>query len=114
MLLALSAWWTYRGRYAAIVPVIAAAGAILLALSIAWPTALARPYKLWMSLAEALAFVSSRIILAIVFVFVVTPLGFIMRFTRWDPLQRRAAPRESYWVPYSERQRDRRHYERMF
>ncbi len=33
----------------------------------------------------------------------------------WDPLNRRAAAgRQSFWQPYSDRQADPKHYEKMF
>jgi len=67
-----------------------------------------------MGLAEALSFVTTRIILAVVFFGIVTPIGFIKRWFGWDPLNRRAAASDSYWTAYSERQKDPRHYEKMF
>jgi hypothetical protein len=56
----------------------------------------------------------TRVILAIVFFLVLTPIGLIKRAMGWDPLHRRAVPGESYWRPYSERQHDPRHYEKMY
>lgn len=67
-----------------------------------------------MALAEGIGFVSTRIILAFVYFLVLTPIGLIKRAMGWDPLHRRAVRRESYWRPYSTRQRNRRHYEKMF
>lgn len=67
-----------------------------------------------MALAGVLSFVSTRIILAVVFFLVVTPIGFIKRLMGWDPLHRRAPRHDSYWQPYSERQKNLRHYEKMF
>jgi hypothetical protein len=67
-----------------------------------------------MAFAEGLSYISTRIILAFVYFVVITPIGFIKRMTGWDPLSRRAARSESYWRDYSERQRDPRHYEKMF
>jgi hypothetical protein len=112
--LVLSAWFVYRGRYLGAVPYLAIIGALLAGLALAWPRALVQPFRAWMALAEAMAFVSSRIILSLVFLLVVTPLGFVMRRTRWDPLQRRADRKATYWTPYSVRQHDPRHFERMF
>jgi hypothetical protein len=79
-----------------------------------FPRALIWPNKAWLALAEALSFVTTRIILAVVFFGIVTPIGLVKRLFGWDPLQRRAAPAGSYWKPYGERQRDPRHYEKMF
>ena len=88
--------------------------AALILLGLVFPRALVWPNKIWMGLAEVLAFVSTRIILGVVFFGIVTPIGVVKRLFGWDPLQRRAARGESYWKPYSERQRDPRHYEKMF
>ena len=89
-------------------------GAALLLLGTVFPRALIYPNKAWMKLAEALAFVMTRIILGLVFFLIVTPIGVFKRLTGWDPLHRRAGPSSSYWRPYSERQRDTRHYEKMY
>ncbi len=114
VLLLLSSWWFYRGKFPDVRQVTLAFGALLVLLGIIFPNALFWPNKAWMTLAEVLAFVSTRVILAFVFFGVVTPIGFIKRLTGWDPLHRRAAASESYWRPYAERQRNTRHYEKMF
>jgi len=72
------------------------------------------PNKAWMGLAEVLSYISTRIILGVVFFGIVTPIGVIKRLMGWDPLNRRAAASDSYWQPYSERQRNTRHYEKMY
>lgn len=89
-------------------------GAALVLLGLVLPQLLVLPNKAWMVFAEALSFVTTRIILAFVFFGIVTPIGVVKRRFGWDPLHRRAAPGDSYWKPYSERQRDPRHYEKMF
>lgn len=114
VLILLSAWWIYRGKFASVAQVTLPLGGVLVLLGLAFPRALVYPNKAWMTLAEALAFVSTRIILAFVFFVIVTPIGFVKRLSGWDPLHRRAERSDSYWKPYSERQRDPRHYEKMF
>jgi hypothetical protein len=114
VLLVLSLWWLYRGKFAAVSQVTILVGPALVLLGLLIPQVLVWPNKAWMALAEALAFVSTRIILAVVFFGIVTPIGMIKRWFGWDPLNRRAARSDSYWKPYSERQRDPRHYEKMF
>lgn len=114
VLLLLSSWWLYRGKFASISHVTILVGPTLILFGLLFPRALVLPNKAWMALAEALAFVSTRIILAFVFFGIVTPIGLVKRWCGWDPLNRRAAPSDSYWKPYTERQRDRRHYEKMF
>jgi len=114
VLVLLSAWWLYRGKFASASQVTLPIGAVLVLLGLLLPRALIWPNKAWMALAEVLSFVSTRILLAVVFFLVVTPIGFIKRLWGWDPLHRRAESTHSYWRPYSERQRDVRHYEKMF
>jgi hypothetical protein len=61
-----------------------------------------------------MSFVSTRIILAVVYFLVLTPIGVIKRLSGWDPLHRRESARASYWRPYSGRQRNPKHYEKMY
>ncbi len=110
----LSLWWLFRGKFTGVVNVVLPLGASLTVLGLLYPRALVLPNRAWMMLAEVLSFVSTRIILAFVFFVVLTPMGLIKRAMGWDPLSRRAPSGESYWRPYSERQRNRRHYEKMF
>src|SRR5437867_1768807 len=110
----LSAWWMYREKFQSVSRYTLAAGALLILLALVFPKSLFWPNKLWLALAEALAFVTTRIILAFVFFAIVTPIGVVKRLFGWDPLHRRATRSDSYWKPYSERQRDPRHYEKMF
>ena len=110
----LGAWWTYRGKFALVRPFFLGGGALLFLLGLAFPRILVWPNRLWMKLAEAMSFVMTHVILAIVFFLIVLPIGFVKRLTGWDPLGRRAKPAASYWKPYPERQRDKRHYEKMW
>ncbi len=114
VLLLISLWWIYRGKFHHVAPITLPVGAALILLGLVFPWALVVPNKAWMALAEVLSFVTTRIILAFVFFGIVTPIGVIKRWFGWDPLQRRTARGESYWKPYAERQRDPRHYEKMF
>ena len=114
VLVLLSSWWLYRGKFATLSQVTLALGGLLVVLGLLVPAVLVWPNRAWMALAEVLSFVSTRIILAFVFFGIVTPIGFVKRLFGWDPLHRRAARSDSYWIPYSERQKDPRHYEKMF
>jgi uncharacterized membrane protein YgdD (TMEM256/DUF423 family) len=114
VLLVLSLWWLYRGKFPALSHVTLPLGGVLVLLGLISPAALVWPNKAWTALAEVLSFVTTRIILAFVFFVIVTPIGLIKRLFGWDPLHRRATKSDSYWKPYSERQRDPRHYEKMF
>ena len=110
----LGSWWLFRGKLTSAANVLLPLGAVLILLGLVWPRALVLPNKAWMLLAEGLSFVTTRIILGAVFFLVVTPIGVVKRLMGWDPLSRRGARGASYWRPYSERQRNTRHYEKMF
>lgn len=110
----LGGWWLYRGKFATVAPLLLTLGALLILFSLIWPRALVWPNRAWMFLAEVLSWITTRIILGLVFFLVVTPIGVVKRLSGWDPLGRRAPGGASYWRPYSERQRNPRHYEKMF
>lgn len=111
---ALGGWWLYRGRFATAAPIVLIVGCSLLLLGTLLPGALKHPCRAWMGLAELLSFATTHVVLALVFFGVVTPIGLLRKAVGGDPLRRRAAPADSYWWPYSARQRDSRHYEKMF
>ena len=112
--LLLSSWWVYRGRFPSVTQVTLPLGSVLVLLGLVWPRALVYPNKAWMALAEVLSYISTRIILAFVYFGIMTPIGIVKRLFGWDPLNRRAPKSESYWRPYSDRQKDPRHFEKMF
>jgi hypothetical protein len=111
---ALGAWWLFRGKFQHVAPYLLTLGATLVASGLIVPRILVWPNRLWMGLAEALSFVMTRLILAVVFFALVTPIGLFRRLVGGDPLNRRAASAESYWKPYVSRRGDPRHYEKMY
>jgi hypothetical protein len=110
----LGAWWTFRGKFTTVRDIVIVLGATLVLFGVLFPKALVYPNKAWMLLAEGFSYVSTRIILAFVFFVVLTPIGLIKRAMGWDPLHRRSNSLDTYWRPYSKRQLDPRHYEKMF
>jgi len=108
----LSLWWLYRGKFATAAYVLSAAGSALVFCGLVFPRLLTVPRRFWMKLAEGMSFISSRIILAVVFFLVLTPIGLVKRAMGWDPLQRRSKARDTFWQPYPER--NPRHYEKMY
>jgi Saxitoxin biosynthesis operon protein SxtJ len=114
VLLLLRLWWLFRGKFETAGVVLTFIGSALVVFGVFAPRLLVIPRKLWMKLAEGMSYVSSRIILAIVFFLVLTPIGLVKRAMGWDPLQRRAVPRDSFWEPYPDRQKNPKHYERMY
>ena len=111
---AFGGWLVFRGKFGIVAPSLLALGALLISLGTVYPKALIIPARLWMGLATVLSFISTGLILALVFFFVITPIGFVKRLLGWDPLHRRSSSSESYWGPYTARQHDSRHYEKMF
>ncbi|MEB3350757.1 MAG: SxtJ family membrane protein [Cyanobacteriota bacterium] len=71
-------------------------GGPALMLGIAWPRALAWPYRGWMALGHALGWINSHLILGAVFVLVLQPIALLMRTLGHDPLRRRRGGGESY------------------
>lgn len=79
------------------------------------PGLLRVPSAVWWRVLHALGWVNARAVLSMLFVAVVTPLGLARRLAGWDPLGRRGfRSARSNWVPYPARQRDPKHYERMY
>ena len=112
--LALGGWWLYRGSFPTLAPVLLVLGATLALLGATSPKTLVVPNRLWMGMAEAMGFVTTRVILGVIFFLFVTPIGLIRRCFGGDPLGRRAGRTESYWKPYTARRGDPKHYEKMY
>lgn len=94
-------------------PVLGGAGALLLLLGAAAPGLLGPLHRGWMAFARVLGRVNTALFLGLVFFLVLTPLGFAFRLAGRDELARRRR-RRTGWVPYPERNRDPRHFEKMF
>ena len=60
------------------------------------PNLLFYPYKAWMALGHILGWINSRIILGLVFIFVLQPIAFIMRLFSYDPLRKKKGNQKSY------------------
>ena len=111
---ALGVWWIWRGKFPTVAAVLTVLGGTLFVLGTTLPRLLVRPYRGWMTLAEGLSWVMTRVVLGIVFFLIVTPIGLVKRMNGWDPLRRRGGPSASYWHPYTERHRDPKHFEKMY
>jgi hypothetical protein len=95
-----------RAEIAAVV-----SGALLIA-AVVRPAALAPLAAWWSRIGHALGWVNSRVLLTLLFVVILWPVGVVSRLFGGDPLGRRQVG--SSWVPFSNRPRDPKHYERMF
>lgn len=75
------------------------------------PGSLRFPYRAWMCLALVLGAVNSRIILGIVFVFVLFPIGLLLRLVKGSPMMR-SGPNGEFRIPSPSR--DPSHMEKPF
>ena len=62
---------------------------ILVVWSLLLPSSLRLVYRGWMRVALVLGKVNSHVLLSLVFIFVLSPLGMLMRMAGYDPLHRK-------------------------
>lgn len=113
VLAGIAAWNFYKGR----TTVVAILGGLALALAAAGlfaPAAARRFHVFWMTIAAALGYVNSRVLLSALFYLVFAPYGFVSRLVKRDPLNRRGPARESYWTPRKQTRQTREGFERLF
>jgi hypothetical protein len=90
-------------------------GAALIAFGAVWPRALKYPYIAWMTMAFALGFVMSQVILTLFFFLLVTPVGLIARLFGKDFLNRKQDRQATtYWIPREAKAKTPASYERQF
>ncbi len=91
------------------------AGLFLIVTGLLSPVILRPLNKVWMSLAVVLGWLSSRIILIIVFYLVLTPISFIAKISGKKFLDLKYKPEEdSYWIKREIIKPDRSYYEKQF
>lgn len=112
VVLAIGAWNLYRGRTTTVY-VCGGIGIALVLIGLLPPLA-RRFHIIWMTIAVALGWVNSRILLTLMFYFVFTPYGFVSRLVGRDPLDRRGAGRESYWTPRKRTRQTKEGFGRLF
>ncbi len=92
-----------------------AAGLLILLAGFLRPKLLALPYRFWMALGLVLGFITTHVILAVMYYFAFTPVGIMMRIFSRDPMARgfnRKA--QSYWVKREEADYGQERYEKMY
>lgn len=72
-------------------------------------------YIFWMKLAFVLGWINTRLILAILFYFIFTPIGIGLRLFKADLLERKIdKKRETYWIKKESKASNLTDYERQF
>ncbi|YAI81727.1 MAG: SxtJ family membrane protein [cyanobacterium endosymbiont of Rhopalodia sterrenbergii] len=72
---------------------------VMYGLAIFIPQSLNPIYNNWMKVAQVFAWINTRIILGLIFFFIVTPMAFIMRFFNRDSMEKKFNPSlESYRI----------------
>jgi hypothetical protein len=113
VMFAIAAWNFYRERMT-VVLILGGIGGALMLVGLLLPAVARRFHIIWMRVAFALGWVNSRILLSLMFYFVFTPYGIISRLAGRDPLNRRAAKGESYWLPRKRTRQTKEGFERLF
>jgi hypothetical protein len=106
-------WWKSASAW----PWVLGAAALLAAIGFVIPAALKPFYKGWMILAVMMGWVMTRVVLTLVYYFVLTPIAFLGRVFGEQFLQlklKRSGKTTSYWVRRSGPPRDKSDYERQF
>jgi hypothetical protein len=82
----------------------------------AWlkPDVLWHLYKPWMTLSFALGHAVSRIILILIFCFVITPTSLVLRLLGKDLLRMKKRAGGTYWIPRRDKPADVNQYGRMY
>ena len=113
VLLLIAAWNFYRGRTTVVV-IFASTAAALVVAGLFVPPAARAFHKAWMRFAVALGHVNSRVLLTLMYYLVFTPYALVSRLVGRDPLRRRGAGGESYWVERKRTRQEREQFERLF
>jgi len=109
----LAAWNFYRHRLT-VVAILGGIAAVLLIIGLLVPPAARAFHAAWMKFAAILGYLNSRVLLFLLFYLVITPYGWIGKLFGRDPLNRRAAGRDSYWVPRKHSRQTKEQFERSF
>ena len=101
VVLALGAFALWRRGWAltTLPSVLFGVGGTLLVLGLLAPALLRPVYRVWMTLAVVLGFVMTRVLLSVLYVLVITPIGWIRRTASQSPILTKPEPQaESYWI----------------
>ena len=95
----LAAWRWWKGTTDNWTIGLAVAGSVLGLVGLAAPQALRPVFTGWMIAAFPIGWLVSRVVLAIVFYLLFTPVSFVFSLIRRDALHRRRQQTATYWTP---------------
>ena len=105
-------WFLYQNVFEAAKYILLVVGIILLFGGLFSPKKLNGVYKRWMGFAFALGWIMSRVILSVLFVFVITPIGFLAKIFGKEFLDIKFNDnKNSYWIPKESKDTN---YEKMY
>jgi hypothetical protein len=92
-----------------------APGVLSLALAFVAPLSLRGAYAVFVKIAHAIGWFNTKVILGLIYFFIVTPIGLFMRMFGKDPLNRSFDKRAStYWIDRKAVKADRTQLEKQF
>ncbi len=93
---------------------IAIIASIFIGLGFILPILLKPIYFAWMTFAAVLGWIMTRLILSIVFYFILTPIGLLTRMLGEDFLALKKLPSDSYWNQRDSSEELNQNYEKQF
>ena len=113
IMLVLAGWMFLKDRLLIFRYLLGSVGLLLILLGATSPSTLRGFYRVWMGFAFAIGWIVSRMLLLILFVFVISPIGFIVRLFKKPLLNIDFDEKmESYWVRKKEAKKI--NYEKMY
>ena len=109
----LALWMFLKNHFPVALTILGIVGVLLMVMGLTVPKALKEIYKAWMGMAFAIGWVVSRILLAILFFLVITPIGFIAHLFGNEFLDiKKDRARDTYWVRRNNNKKI--NYEKMY
>ena len=109
----LALWMFLKNHFPLALTILGIVGVLLMVMGLTVPNALKEIYKVWMGMAFAIGWVVSRILLAILFFLVLTPIGFIAHLFGKEFMDIRTnRASDTYWVRRNESKKI--NYEKMY
>ncbi len=89
-------------------------GSIFIGLGLVFPLLLKPIYFVWMTFAAILGWIMTRLILSVVFYFILTPIGLITRILGEDFLALKKLQSDTYWNHRTSSEELSQNYEKQF